>query len=69
VAMPTEDELKKMPVEHEPKEKRDEEDETTDDEGATKSFPFMLRIYKKNKDGRPDFLNTRPAPFKTMEKK
>jgi hypothetical protein len=69
VAMPTEDELKKMPVEHEPKEKRDEEDEATDDEGATKSFPFMLRIYKKNKDGRPDFLNTRPAPFKTMEKK
>ena len=68
VAMPSEDELKKMPVEHEPKGKAEEADEATDKGGTTKSFPFMLRIYKANKDGRPSFLETRPAPFKTMEK-
>jgi hypothetical protein len=68
VAMPSEDELKKMPVEHEPKEKEEEAGETADEDETTKSFPFMLRIYKTNKDGRPSFLETRPAPFKTMEK-
>ena len=69
VVMPTEDELKKMPVEHEPKEKESKTDETADEGGTAKAFPFMLRIYKKNNDGRPNFLKTRPAPFKTMEKK
>jgi hypothetical protein len=41
VAMPTEDELKKMPVEHEPKEK---EEDTADEAEAKKMFPFRLRI-------------------------
>ena len=43
VAMPTEDELKKMPVEHEPKEKKDS-GEAGDDAGAAKMFPYMLRV-------------------------
>ena len=40
--MPTDDELKKMPVEHEPK-KKDEED-TADEAEAKKLFPFRLRV-------------------------
>jgi hypothetical protein len=43
VNMPTEEELKKMPVEHEPKEKEDDED-TADEAAAKKTFPFMLRV-------------------------
>ena len=58
-----------MPVEHEPKDEKDKTDEAVDEGGTAKSFPFMIRIYEKNNDGRPNFLNTRPAPFKTMEKK
>ena len=46
VKMPDEDELKKMPVEHEPKE---EKEVTTDEAEAKKMFPFMLRIIPKNK--------------------
>jgi hypothetical protein len=42
IPMPTNDELKKMPVEHEPKEK-DEED-TADEAEAKKLFPFRLRV-------------------------
>ena len=41
VPMPTNDELKKMPIEHEPKEK---EEDTLDEAGAKKMFPFMLRV-------------------------
>ena len=41
VKMPDEDELKKMPVEHEPKE---EKETTADEVEAKKMFPFMLRI-------------------------
>ena len=44
VAMPTEDELKKIPVEHEPKE---ESEDTEDEAAAKKMFPFMLRITPK----------------------
>tara|TARA_B100000676_G_C18084135_1_gene853636 strand:- start:3899 stop:4837 length:939 start_codon:yes stop_codon:yes gene_type:complete len=41
VAMPTEDDLKKMPVEHEPKEK---DEDTADEAAAKKMFPFRLRV-------------------------
>jgi len=40
--MPTEDELKKMPVENTPKEK--EKADEADEAGAKKMFPFMLRV-------------------------
>jgi len=43
INMPTEEELNKMPVEHEPKEKEDGED-TADEAAAKKMFPFMLRV-------------------------
>ena len=43
VAMPDEDELSKMPVEHAPKSKKDDE-ETGDEAEAKKMFPFMLRV-------------------------
>ena len=39
--MPSEDELKKMPVEHEPKEK---EEDTADEAEAKKMFPYRLRV-------------------------
>ena len=41
VAMPTEDDLKKMPVEHEPKEK---DEDSADEAAAKKMFPFRLRV-------------------------
>lgn len=41
IAMPTEDELKKMPVEHEPKEK---DEDTAEEAAAKKMFPFRLRV-------------------------
>tara|TARA_Y100001938_G_scaffold8794_2_gene10729 strand:- start:1522 stop:2472 length:951 start_codon:yes stop_codon:yes gene_type:complete len=46
VKMPTEEELLKMPVEHEPKEKvtEDAEESTEDEANAEKMFPFMLRV-------------------------
>jgi len=46
VPMPTEEELKKMPIEHEPKDK-EEEDGAEDDPDAketNKMFPFRLRV-------------------------
>lgn len=63
--MPSEDDLKKLPIEHEPKEKKED---TKDEAAAKKKFPFMIRIYPKHDDGRPDFLKIGPQPFKTMEK-
>jgi hypothetical protein len=48
VEMPSEDDLMKMPVEHEPKSKKEEEDGVADDPDAEKMFPFMLRIIPKN---------------------
>ena len=44
--MPDEDELKKMPVEHEPKE---EKETTADEVEAKKMFPFMLRITPRHR--------------------
>lgn len=41
IAMPTEDDLKKMPVEHEPKEK---DEDTAGEAAAKKMFPFRLRV-------------------------
>ena len=41
VAMPTEEELKKMPIEHSPKEKKEE---TSEEKAAKKLFPFRLRV-------------------------
>jgi hypothetical protein len=65
-AMPTEEELKKMPIEHSPEEKSGED--TKEEAEAKKLFPFRLRIYPKHNDGRPDFLKTAPNLLKTMEK-
>ena len=43
VPMPDEEDLKKIPIEHEPKD--EEEDEDVDDKvGSKKMFPFMLRV-------------------------
>ena len=41
VAMPEEDDLKKMPIEHAPKEK---EEDTADKAAAKKMFPYRLRV-------------------------
>jgi hypothetical protein len=41
VAMPTEDQLKKLPIEHEPKA---EKEDTAEEVEAKKMFPFMLRV-------------------------
>jgi len=41
VDMPSEDDLKKMPIEHEPKEK---DEDTNEEAAAKKMFPFMLRV-------------------------
>ena len=42
VAMPTEDELGKMPIENTPREKKESKD--AEKESAKKMFPFMLRV-------------------------
>ena len=42
IAMPTEKELEKMPIENTPKEKEEAKDEER--EAAKKMFPFMLRV-------------------------
>ncbi len=72
VEMPSEDDLMKMPIEHEPKDEKEKSDaeEAADAEDAedVKKFPHMIRIYEKWNDGRPNFLKTRPSEFKTMEK-
>lgn len=65
VPMPTEEELKKQPIEHAPKEKSED---TPEKAAAEKAFPFMIRIYSKHNDSRPDFLKIGPQPLKTMEK-
>ena len=59
VKMPTEEEISEMPIENTPK---DEDRQTTDaeKEAAKKLFPFMLRVYPKYEDERPDFLKTKP---------
>ena len=63
--MPTEEELKKLPVEHTPKEKiKDAEDEGV----IKKAFPFMIRKIEYFNDDRPDFLR-RPPAIGTMEKR
>ena len=41
VAMPSDDELKAMPIEHAPKEKSED---TADEKAAKKLFPYMLRV-------------------------
>ena len=46
VAMPSEGDLKKMPIEHEPK--AEKEDDTADEASAKKMFPFMLRVTYPN---------------------
>ena len=46
VAMPTEDELKKISIENMPKDK--EETRDTEREAAKKMFPFMLRVIPKS---------------------
>ena len=43
IDMPSEDELKEMAIEHEPKDKKDNED-VSDDPAAEKMFPYMLRV-------------------------
>lgn len=41
VAMPTEEDIKKMPIEHAPK---DKEEDTSEEKAAKKMFPFMLKV-------------------------
>ena len=41
VAMPTDEALKKIPIEHSPKEKKEE---TSEEKAAKKLFPFRLRV-------------------------
>ena len=65
VAMPSDSDLKDLPIEHAPKEKSED---TKDEAAAKKAFPFMIRVTPKYDDGRPDFLMIGPMPFKTMEK-
>ena len=48
VAMPTNEELKKLPIEHEPQEEKDKDD-TADEVDAKKMFPFMLRVTPRHK--------------------
>ena len=55
IKMPDEDELKKMPVEHEPKSK--EEDADDDPDAPKKMFPFMIRRVEKG--GPPPFIDIR----------
>ena len=43
VPMPTEDELKKMPIENTPKEEKEAKEDAKED-AAKKMFPFMLRV-------------------------
>ena len=61
------EELKKLPIEHEPKAEKENGDEK-DGTATKKEFPFRIRIYPKYDDGRPDFLKIGPWPFKTMKK-
>ena len=46
VPMPTEEELKKMPIEHEPKDKEEEDgaEDDPDTKETNKMFPFRLRV-------------------------
>ncbi|MBC8395236.1 MAG: trypsin-like peptidase domain-containing protein [Bacteroidetes bacterium] len=44
VAMPSEDDLNKMPIEHEPKAEEDKGEDTADEKAAKKMFPHMLRV-------------------------
>ena len=68
VPMPTEDKLRKLPIEHEPKSKgKTETGDDPDAEDIKKMFPFRLRIHPKYGNDRPDFLKGTP-PIKTMEK-
>jgi len=46
IAMPSEEELKKLPIEHTPKLKKEED--ATDEAEAKKMFPFMLRVTYPN---------------------
>ena len=47
VAMPTDEQLKKLPIEHEPQEEN--KDDTADEAAAKKMFPFMLRVTPRHK--------------------
>lgn len=64
VDMPTEEELKKVPVEHAPEDKTED---TKEEAAAKKAFPFMIRKIEYL-DDRPYFLRKTP-PLKTMEKR
>jgi hypothetical protein len=44
VPMPDEEDLKKIPIEHEPKDEKEDEDVSDDEAAAKKMFPFMLRV-------------------------
>mgnify|MGYP001167929977 CR=1 FL=1 len=58
VKMPAQDELNKMPIEHSPKEKKEED--SAEKKAAKKEFPFMIRIYPKpTKDSKQNQITTR----------
>jgi len=49
VKMPSDSELKKCPIEHEPIESSESKPSTADDPGSAKgAFPFMLRVYRRS---------------------
>ena len=64
IDMPTEEELRKVPVEHAPREKSED---TEDEAAAKKAFPFMIRKIEYL-DDKPYFLGKKPL-IKTMEKR
>tara|TARA_Y100001973_G_scaffold97482_1_gene153596 strand:- start:1800 stop:2777 length:978 start_codon:yes stop_codon:yes gene_type:complete len=64
VEMPSQEELKKIPIEHEPKLEKEKSDaeEAADAEDAEdiKKFPFMIRIYPKpNKESKNNIITNR----------
>jgi len=58
VPMPPTDELTKLPIEHEPKKSKKDENETEETKSIKKKFPFMIRWITRLSDGTPYFLKS-----------
>jgi len=71
VKMPSEDELKKLPIEHEPKSKEEKSDAEAaadaEDAEELKDFPFMIRIYPKKPTKASKMIKTKPHEAKTSK--
>ena len=69
VPMPSEENLKEMPIENSPKEKEEEKEEDTKDEKATKKlFPYMIRIIEYNDLKAEASKEITKLPFERKEK-